>query len=248
MKNDLRNFSILLLIFVFASILSSCNKPSDDNPANGRTKAVFKSGIVYGTLTDQEGNIYKTVKIGTQTWMAENLRTTKYRNGDAIANVKPEDKWPYITEGAYCNYKNTLDLDTIATYGRLYNWFAATDDRNLAPDGWHVSTDEDWNVLNTFLGTDLAGGKLKEEGTKHWVDKNLGATNETGFTALPGGMRHLQSPVNSFTTMGYYGQWWSIDKINPSNIYGRNIASLFIDVIRNTRYKTEGQSVRCVKD
>jgi uncharacterized protein (TIGR02145 family) len=238
----------MLIVLGVGSIMISCKKQKDDNPLNGRSTAVFKSGIDYGSLTDQDGNTYKTVKIGTQTWMAENLRTTKYRNGELITNVESEDFWAYRTTGAYCNYKNTLDIDTISTYGRLYNWYAVTDTRDLAPDGWHVSTDADWTILTSFLGDSIAAGKLKEEGFKHWRNPNLGATNETGFTALPGGVRFLQSSITSFRTMGLYGEFWSVDQISTLNPFSRNIAAGFTDVLRNTTSKSEGHSVRCVKN
>jgi uncharacterized protein (TIGR02145 family) len=138
------------------------------------------------TVTDIDGNIYHTVTIGTQVWMVENLKTTKYRNGDPIPNVTG-NAWAALTTGAYCWYNN--DAATYkATYGALYNWYAVADSRNIAPTGWHVPTDAEWTTLTTFLGGEsVAGGKLKETGTNHWTSPNTGATNETGFTALPGG-------------------------------------------------------------
>src|SRR5664280_2860660 len=109
-------------------VINGCKKGdnSPSNPYNGKTTAVFNPGLTYGTMTDQDSNVYKTITIGTQTWMAENLRTTKYRDGSSILNITDNTVWTYLTTGAYCNYNNTKSADTIATYGRLYDWYAAT--------------------------------------------------------------------------------------------------------------------------
>ena len=150
-----------------------------------------------GTVTDIDGNTYQTVKIGDQWWMAENLKVTCYRNGDAIPNITDGTTWASLSTGAYCEYNN--DINNVATYGRLYNWYAVTDSRNIAPAGWHVPSDAEWKQLEMYLGMSQSeadatgwrgtdeGGKLKEVGTMHWNSPNTGATNESGFTALPGG-------------------------------------------------------------
>jgi uncharacterized protein (TIGR02145 family) len=145
------------------------------------------TGLHAQTVKDFEGNVYKTITIGTQTWMADNLRTTKYRNGDAIPEVTDSSAWINLITGAYCNYNNTRNNDTIVSYGRFYNLYAVTDNRNICPTGWHVSTDAEWTTLTDYLGgASVAGDKLKEKGTTHWESPNAGATNEIGFTALPG--------------------------------------------------------------
>src|ERR1035437_8488499 len=119
--------AISVLILFVMLVINSCKKDnnSPSNPYNGKTTAVFNPGLTYGTMTDQDGNVYKTISIGTQTWMAENLRTTKYRDGSSMQNVTDNTVWTYLTSGAYCNYNNTKSADTIATYGRLYDWYAA---------------------------------------------------------------------------------------------------------------------------
>src|SRR5664280_2706679 len=191
MMKRIVKFSVLVLFVIL--VINGCKKGdnSPSNPYNGKTTAVFNTGLTYGTMTDQDGNIYKTITIGTQTWMAENLRTTKYRDSTEIPNVTDNTAWDALTTGAYCNYNNTTSADTIATYGRLYNWYAATDSRNIAPAGWHVPTDAEWTTLTTYLGGEsVAGGKMKETGITHWISPNTGATNESGFSALPSGMRN----------------------------------------------------------
>jgi len=144
------------------------------------------------TITDIDGNVYHSVTIGTQTWMVENLRTSKYRNGDSIINVTNNTSWSTLTSGAYCDYDNTPNNSII--YGKLYNWYAINDSRSIAPMGWHVPTDVEWTTLITYLGGEsIAGGKLKETGIIHWETPNGDATNTSIFTGLPGGgQRQIQ--------------------------------------------------------
>lgn len=201
------------------------------------------------TVTDIDGNIYHTVKIGTQTWMVENLKTTKYRNGDPIPNVTDGTEWISIITGAYCNYNNSTNNGDI--YGKLYNWYAVNDNRKIAPVGWHVATYTDWANMITFLGGEsTAGGKLKEAGTSHWSNPNSGATNETGFTALPGGYRAGISSGGSDLLI-YYGYWWSSseNESNPGSIWyfhmGSNSSSIYT---YDNYFLRNGFSVRCVKD
>lgn len=231
---------------VFLVFASSCEK--DDNSTNGKTTAVFNPAVSYGTMTDQDGNVYKTVAIGTQTWMAENLRTTTYNDGTAIQNVTDNDSWASST-GAYCNYNNTTVTDTIATYGRLYNWYAVNTGK-LAPKGWHVPTDAEWTTLTTYLGGEsVSGGKLKETGTTHWISPNTGATNETGFTALPGGFRRSNG---TFSDIGGCGSWWSATEYYEAALawYREMFCTgrgFYRDRIKYD-YMGIGYSVRCVRD
>ncbi|MBI5010148.1 MAG: fibrobacter succinogenes major paralogous domain-containing protein, partial [Bacteroidia bacterium] len=137
-------------------------------------------------VSDIDGNVYQTVTIGTQVWMKENLKTTKLNDGIALPNVIDNAAWAALTTTGYCWYNN--DATTYkSTYGALYNWYAVNTGK-LCPIGWHVPSDDEWTLLTTFRGGySVAGGKLKETGTLHWTSPNTGATNETGFTALPGG-------------------------------------------------------------
>ena len=173
-----------------------------DIPATSKT-----INFNFVACTDGDFNIYPVVTIGTQTWMAENLKTTKYNDGTAIPNVTDNTTWSTTTSGAYCDYSNSSAYSN--TYGRLYNWYAvaSTNPKNVCPTGWHVPTDAQWTTLSTFLGGEgVAGGKLKETSTTHWLTPNTSATNETGFTALPGGYRNHSG---TFGLIGNTGFWWS---------------------------------------
>ena len=240
-----QKFSIFpfLIMGVFLVFASSCDKDKDNDPASNGT--IFNPNINYGTVTDIDGNTYKTVTIGTQTWMAENLRTTTYNDGTAIVNVTDDDEWSALTTGAYCNYNNTTSTDTIATYGRLYNWHAVNTGK-LAPKGWHVPSDAEWTELIDYLGgRSVAGGKLKETGTTHWYRPNDGATNETGFTALPGGSR---GSGGAFGGIGGYGFWWSATEFNATYAWYRSMNFNTSNVGRNYGSKEVGFSVRCARD
>lgn len=243
-----REICIMILITAFAVVVNSCNKDNNDpdNPTNGRTEAIFNQNVNYGTMTDQDGNTYKTITIGTQTWMAENLRTTKYRNGEPIPEVTPNTNWAYMASGAYCNYNNTTDIEDIATYGRLYNWYTVSDSRNIAPAGWRVPTNTDWNTLVAYLGAAQAGGKLKETGTTHWTSPNTGATNESGFTALPGGCRWY--PDGAFYEIGIGGLWWTSTPYSQLEGTYLGISNDFSSTGLQNRAKQLGLSVRCVKE
>jgi uncharacterized protein (TIGR02145 family) len=203
----------------------------------------------YGTVTDIDGNIYHTVTIGTQVWMVENLKTTKYRNGDSIPNVMDSLEWHDLAMGAYCNYNN--DAIYSNTYGRLYNWYAVTDSRNIAPIGWHVPTKAEWATLTTYLGGEsAAGGKLKETGTLHWISPNNGADNSSGFTALPGGYRIGGiTDIETFGVIGEYGNWWSSSEgSSPEDGSYLCISNQFIYANNYANYKKSGFSIRCIKD
>lgn len=191
------------------------------------------------TVTDIDGNAYQIVTIGTQEWMAENLRVTRYRNGDTIPRVSDAGSWSGLTTGARCEYDN--DTANVAVYGRLYNRFAVSDSRNIAPQGWHVPTFDDWQTLADYLGgDDVAGGKMKVTGTSYWITPNTGATNESGFTALPGGSRF---PAGGYGNIGIVALWWSATGITIRSINNTS-AYLFVASVN----ETGGLSIRCVKD
>jgi uncharacterized protein (TIGR02145 family) len=196
------------------------------------------------TVTDMDGNVYHTIAIGTQIWMVENLKTTRYCNGDAIQEITGNKALGNLTQGAYCNYGNKSN--NADTYGRLYNWNAVKDSREIAPPGWHVATDEEWETLITHLGAkEEVGGKLKEADTKHWESPNKDATNNTGFTALPGGYRKHSG---TFCGIGNYGGWWSSSESKAANAWGRLMYYYNSAVYRVNYAKKSGFSVRCVKD
>jgi uncharacterized protein (TIGR02145 family) len=190
------------------------------------------------TVTDIDGNTYKTVKIGNQVWMAENLRTIKYRNGDLI-QAPPV---PNIAGSAW-----QCALTDAKKYGRLYNSRAVLDSRKIAPEGWHVATNEEWNTLIIFLGgKDVAGGKLKESGTTNWSSPNEGATNETGFNALPGGYRDYSY---QFVDQTRQGVWWAAGA-DYNSMHVMSLSWLYTNVFNDsfTTLEEYGYSVRCVKD
>jgi uncharacterized protein (TIGR02145 family) len=192
-----------------------------------------------GTVTDDDGNIYNTVTIGTQVWMVENLKTTVTKYGNAIPLVTDVTAWGNLTTPGFCWYNN--DENTYKnTYGALYNWYAVNTGR-LCPFDWHVPTDTEWTILTTYLGGDsVAGNKLRETGIIHWANPNIGATNETGFTALPGGYRYY---LGSFGGITYVGQWWSSSEEGYHRYLGR-ADPFYRDCVRHE----SGNSVRCVKD
>jgi uncharacterized protein (TIGR02145 family) len=211
--------------------------------------------FIAGTVTDIDGNVYKTITIGMQLWMAENLKVTHYRNGETIPNVTDNATWAGLGSGAYGEYN--YDANNVAIYGRLYNWYAVVDSRNIAPAGWHVPTDAEWKQLEMFLGmsqvqadaTDwrgtTEGGKMKETGTTHWLSPNTGATNESGFSGLPGGLRDYDG---AYYTIGHYAHFWSSTEDFIFNSWFRCLDYSHSEVNRNSDSKRYGFSVRCVKD
>jgi uncharacterized protein (TIGR02145 family) len=209
-----------------------------------RQLTVTVAGGEAGTVTDVDGNAYKTIKIGNQVWMAENLKVTHYRNGDTIPYVTVDSDWFNLSTGAYCNYNH--DANNVATFGRLYNWYAVDDSRIIAPAGWHVPSDAEWQTLVDYLdGSYYAGGKLKETGVTHWQSPNYGATNESGFSALPGGYR---SSIGIFKYIGEYAWFWSTSKSESGYAWPRYLHKDNIQVSRDSAGMHYGFSVRCVKD
>jgi uncharacterized protein (TIGR02145 family) len=201
------------------------------------------------TVTDIDGNVYKTVTIGKQVWMAENLKTTKYNDGSIIPLITDKYKWAALTTPGYCFYGDNASHKN--TDGALYNWYAVKSGK-LCPAGWHVPTDEEWTTLLTVLGGDLlAGGKLKEKGTTHWMSPNTGATNSSGFTALPSGLRNpggLYDYSGIFSSIGMLGYWWSSTKDTSTEAYYCFMLYSSSGVVRGVVNNQFGLSVRCLKD
>jgi uncharacterized protein (TIGR02145 family) len=205
---------------------------------------IFNPNLTYGLVSDNSGNTYKTIQVGTQTWMAENLKTVNYNDGTAIPLVTNGATWVTLSTPGYCWYNN--DRVTFrAIYGALYNWNAVNTGK-LCPIGWHVPTDIEWSTLTTYLGGEsLAGVKLKETGTNHW-QVNTGASNESGFTALPGGSHNLYGTF--FYSIGYQGEWWSSSEYTSASAYHRRMHCSTKEVSRSYVGKVFGYSVRCIKD
>ena len=218
-----------------------------------RAYATNSAGTTYGNqvsftsatssnAVDVDGNVYTTVTIGTQVWMKENLKVSKYRNGDPIPTNLTNSAWNAATTGAYAIYNNDAANNT--TYGKLYNWYAVVDSRNLCPVGWHIPSYAEWTILENYLGGSLvAGGKLKSTSSL-WTFPNTGATNESSFSGLPSGGRY----DNDYLGIGKSGTWWSSTANSSSNSYYK---TLDYDNDRlSGQYWTNytGYSVRCIKD
>jgi uncharacterized protein (TIGR02145 family) len=231
------------------SITGLCGDVNDDNKLNlldvSSTINHLYRGFpepICGAVTDIDGNVYKTVMIGTQEWMVENLKVTHYRNGDPIPNINDGPTWSGLTTGAYCEYDN--EINNVATYGRLYNWFAVADSRNMAPAGWHIPSDAEFQTLVDYLGEN-AGGKLKTTGTTNWLDPNTGATNESGFSGVPGGLR---ASYGSYMEISYYSYFWSSTLSGSVDAWYRSLYYNYTEVGRGKGEIRDGFSVRCVKD
>ena len=193
---------------------------------------------------DIDGNIYETVQIGDQVWTTTNLKVTHYRNGDAIP-THSNSEWSNLSTGAFAVYDN--NESNADTYGYLYNWYAVDDSRNIAPEGWHIPTDDEWQTLVDYLGREsVAGGKLKEAGTSHWNSPNTGVTNESGFTALPGGYRH--DSTGNYLYVGNRGSFWSSTEGSRSSAWRRVLTYYNSVVYRYSNNKQNGFSVRCLRD
>lgn len=226
-KQTLKNL-LYLLIFVF--LFGNCKKETT-------TATVV-------TVYDVDGNTYSPVVIGTQTWLTTNLKTTKYKDGIPIAPTTDNIAWKNLSIGGSSWYNN--DVTNKNTYGGLYNWTAVATG-NLCPAGWHVPTDADWTILSAYLGGDaVSGGKLKETGTTHWLSPNTGATNETGFLALPGGSRSGTTGI--FSNVGSGSGWWSSTSNGNSSAWLRSLAKDSSGLNRSSDGINGGYSVRCVKD
>lgn len=197
------------------------------------------------TVSDIDGNTYSVVTIGSQCWMGENLKTTRFRDGSAIPQVTDNQEWKDQLTPAFCYYNNDNSFDD--TYGKLYNWYAIADSRGICPDGWRVPTDADFATLTKYLGSadDVAGGRLKEEGTTHWEEPNELASNSSGFTALPGGMRFQEGP---FDHLGKNGLFWSASSESVSLGFYLTLTYNSAASYRTYIYKRSGFSCRCIKE
>jgi uncharacterized protein (TIGR02145 family) len=255
----------IFFAFALISALVSCKKETTtpNNTGNNTSNSVncidnpkinFTSiGIPIGKFTncikDIDGNVYKTVTIGTQTWMAENLKVSKYNDGSLIPNITDSSKWVNLKTGAWSYYNNDATFN--GKYGKLYNFFAVAPkyngNRNVCPFGWHVPTDGEWDILNTYLGEGLHnGGKMKELDTTSWKSPNTKANNESLFTGLPGGSRGF---LSGFEEMGIVGVWWSSLEDSIGFAWGHYLEYDSNDAGRYfSSYGASGFSVRCIKD
>lgn len=205
---------------------------------------VFSFGVnrSISQVTDIDDNVYKTVIIGNQEWTAENLNVEHYRNGDLIPEVQDSALWANLTTGAWCYYENNSEYGKI--YSKLYNWYAMNDPRALTPKEWHIPSAEEWTKLTDYLGgEEVAGGKLKA--TMLWEASITGVTNESGFSAFPGGLRISNG---EFESIGHIGCFWSSSKANGYDLWARFILYGNRDVHKSVNFHRDGLSVRCVSD
>jgi uncharacterized protein (TIGR02145 family) len=238
-----------LVLAGIAVLLFACEPQPGVTPEPGTSvNPYLNPNLTYGSVTDIDSNQYATIKIGTQTWMAENLKTTRYNDGTPIPD-KTNEKLD--TTGAYMGY-DSPENDTI--YGKLYNWNAVKTGK-LCPKGWHIPTDAEWTQLETYLG-DNAGGKMKATGPTSdssglWISPNTDATNESGFTGLPGGSR---SDDGSFSAIGLEGEWWSATEPKAPFFLMRSLSLKNSDgSLTGVNYLDlsgvgKGYSCRCVQD
>jgi len=227
----LEKFLIIFLLFGLTFVVF-CKTQKDSAPNEFRDT--------------RDGIVYKTVQIGDQVWMAENLRAQKYRNGDFIPNTIDGNEWANLNEsetGAYCFYDNADSNGH--KYGCLYNWYAVHDSRGLAPEGWHIPSDEEWSELIHYLGgEEIAGDKMKESGTVSWDAPN-NASNESEFSALPGGFRDRSG---GFSSMGSGACYWSSTELDSYYAWDRLLGASLANAGRGSHGKLSGFSIRCVKD
>ena len=220
------------LLLLYFGLLLSCTK--EDSSLND---------IKDPDLTDIDGNGYKAVNIGTQTWLQQNLNVSHYNNGDIIPQVTNATDWNNLKTGAWCYYEN--DANKGKTYGKLYNWYAVNDPRGLAPKGYKIPNEDDWDVLISYLGGEsIAGGKMKS--TNLWHSPNTGGTNNSGFSASPGG----QYTYSAFSYVGDDGFWWTATTVEGKDNYANSILLTFAHEKVQTFWdnKTDGLSVRCIKE
>jgi uncharacterized protein (TIGR02145 family) len=244
-RNAISNPAQGLLIYC-----TDCDSSGQAQVFNGSRWSNMLGGSAAGILVTD----LPSVSIGTQIWSIKNLDIARYRNGDPIPQVTDPTQWANLTTGAWCWYRN--DSATYGpTYGRLYNWYAVNDPRGLAPQGWRIPTESDWNRLVKFIdqGADttcqscnqstIAGGTLKS--TTGWNTPNTGATNSSGFTGLPGAIRY---GAGSFSFIGFYGLWWSAGEFDATGSCYRRLDNSVASVYRGFASKTDGFSVRVVRD
>ncbi|MCU4174237.1 fibrobacter succinogenes major paralogous domain-containing protein [Carboxylicivirga sp. N1Y90] len=247
---------IALLLPLFIGV--GCGK-SDSEPRKGQTNAVFNPDKTYGVMTDIDGNEYRTIQIGNQVWMAQNLRSKHFRNGDPIV-AHPDGDWYAIEEPAYCAVNNCKHIDSIATFGLLYNGHVVADARQVAPKGWRIPTKEDVFDLISHLNTDegitydwgntIVGGMLREAGSLHWQPSNDGADNSSGLSLLPTGIRQSEMflGTNKMTTL-YTSSLFDEKNENSRGFLTYRTYALSLQIsINSTPPITSGCSIRCIKE
>ena len=243
----------IIILFIFScsnksdkNLKSKSHKSTETREGNNGNKdsaGIRALSHESETVKDIDGNEYPVVKIGKQIWMTTNLKTTRYNDGTAIPLVTDGAAWAVLSTPGYCWYDN--DESFKIAYGALYNGYAVSAGK-LCPDNWHVPGDEEWAALARYLGGDnFAGEKLKAAGTSYWVSPNQGATNESGFTALPGGLRYHDGIFRDF---GFSGYWWSSTEYSASRAWFSYMDYEHSNLFRFNNLKKIGFSVRCIRN
>ena len=226
------NFKNLAIAIAWLSVIPSCTDKKDEITDST------------STIKDIDGNVYHTVKIGNQIWTIENLKTTRLNNGEIIPNVTNNLDWFNLTTKGWVFQENNDEYDN--PFGKLYNWYCV-EDGNLCPEGWRVPTNEDWEILVDYLGGELvAGGKMKSTGLTYWDSPNEDATNQSGFTGLPGGYRNYSFNAE-FYSLGGSGSFWSASVENDMP-FEKDLYYAHGSIITNQIPKGYGLSVRCIKN
>jgi uncharacterized protein (TIGR02145 family) len=251
----------VIYIILSITMLTACKKESSnsntttinqvaciDNPNINFTSIGTPIGKLGDCIKDVDGNTYKTVTIGTQTWMAENLKTSKYSDRTAIPNVKDDSEWSNLTKGAWAYYSN--DPTNNAKYGKLYNWYSISPitngNKNICPSGWHIPNDNEWTVLADYLGgSNISGDKLKEVGTTSWNNLNEYSTNTSLFTGLPGGRRY---DLGDYYNIGNEAYWWSSSEDETDYAWSHGLDDDPGNTYKSDYNKKNGFSIRCIKD
>ncbi len=234
--------------FIIIPGISAANNSGGSNNASAHTcgaESIHNPNLNYGSMTDLEGNVYKTITIGTQEWMAENLKTRYYGNGEVIPSA-----------ANCCSHYYDFDESYSCPHGMTYSWYVCTDSRQLCPVGWHVPSDAEWTILTDFLGgNEIAGGRMKSIGnltdsSGFWLTPNEGASNSSGFSALPSGAfsHNMNGGFMEFLSINNYGYYWSSTSINAESSYYRVLTYNSQSIIRNYYSKLSEYSVRCVRD
>jgi uncharacterized protein (TIGR02145 family) len=225
---------IILLASVFFTVIA-CKKEETTSTPSPTTSSE--------TVKDQDGNSYKTVKIGTQTWMAENLKVTKYNDGTSIPVITDKKAWDTTNTAAMCEYDNSNANGT--TYGKLYNFYVVESSK-VCPIGWHVPSDQEWITMINFLGGDsIAGNKMKAIDNTLWTNLSSNSTNSSGFSGLPGGNRWADGVFDGITR---HTTWQTSTEANSTSSFGRYISNTTANVGRSWTSKRYGLYIRCLKD
>lgn len=251
---------VFTLIFSLSLVIFSCNK--DDDTGRRRDLQADRIDVSmkpwvnqdhsYGRLIDIDGNEYATIRFGNYEWMAENLKTSRFCNGDSILHEPEPIEWSKLNSAAWSHFDNNPQFDFAV--GKLYNGFSAIDSRNICPCNWRVPTEEDWDILiSAYSGTMRAGDFLKSEVTNrsssdpdwYWQPENFGANNSSGFSSLPGGER---SHYGEFNWMGVTGQWWSASEGAGGGLRAYAMVFMVGSTSKGNINRKSGLSVRCVRD